>query len=63
MTIPVELVNGPARKNKKEFSFSDEYAPEDFHDRLFELYQRLYTSTRDAAHALAALQEEPDAFP
>jgi heterodisulfide reductase subunit B len=37
MTIPVELVNGPARKNKKEFSFSDEYAPEDFHDRLFEL--------------------------
>lgn len=37
MTIPVELVNGPGRKNKKEFSFSADHAPEDFHDHLFEL--------------------------
>lgn len=37
MTIPVELVNGPARKNKKEFEWSDEHVPEDFHDHLFEL--------------------------
>src|SRR5579859_3044002 len=37
MSIPVEKVAGSRRKNKAEFEWSAEHAPEDFHARLFEL--------------------------
>jgi heterodisulfide reductase subunit B len=40
VTIPVEKVAGPGRKNKAEFQWSEEHAPEDFHERLFELEDR-----------------------
>ena len=40
MTIPVEKVAGPARKNKAAFAWSQEHAPEDFRERLFELEDR-----------------------
>jgi xylulokinase len=58
---------GRARRDTRWVRFADVLEPRaaaaERYDRLFELYERLYTSTRDAAHALAALQEEPDAFP
>lgn len=37
MTIPVEQVQGPARKNKKEFQWAPEQVPEDPRERLAEL--------------------------
>ncbi len=37
MSIPMEAVAGPGRKNKKEFQWSEEHAPADFRDGLFEL--------------------------
>lgn len=40
MSIPVEKVAGPRRKNKAEFQWSERSIPEDFHERLFELEDR-----------------------
>jgi heterodisulfide reductase subunit B len=37
MTIPVEKVSGPGRRNKAAFEWSPEHVPEDFHERMFEL--------------------------
>jgi heterodisulfide reductase subunit B len=37
MSIPVEHVAGPRRKNKAEFQWRPEDIPEDFHEKLFEL--------------------------
>jgi heterodisulfide reductase subunit B len=37
MTIPVDKVAGPRRKNKAAFQWNTEDAPVDFHERLFEL--------------------------